>query len=76
VVLTLQRLFPVRGAPEHLRSDNGSEFVAWKVPRWISYARVRALHTQKTSPWENGYVESFSGNLRELFLCLEETEWC
>jgi len=78
VVLTLQYLFAVRGAPEHIRSDNGPEFVAKEVHRWLGHAQVRTLYIQKASPWENGYVESFNGKLRdellnrELFLGLEE----
>lgn len=78
VVLTLQYLFAVRGAPEHIRSDNGPEFVAKEVQRWLGQAKVRTLYIQKASPWENGYVESFNGKLRdellnrELFLGLEE----
>ena len=78
VIGLLQYLFAVRGAPEHLRSDNGPEFVAKKVQRWLGWASVRTLYIQKASPWENGYVESFNGKLRdelldrELFLGLEE----
>ena len=68
----------MRGAPEHIRSDNGPEFVAKEVQRWLGQAQVRTLYIQKASPWENGYVESFNGKLRdellnrELFLGLEE----
>jgi transposase InsO family protein len=78
VTMTLQYLFAVRGAPEHLRSDNGPEFVAKEIPEWLARARVRTLYIQKASPWENGYVESFNGRLRdelldrELFLSLPE----
>jgi hypothetical protein len=78
VIMTLQYLFAVRGAPEHLRSDNGPELVAKEVQEWLTRACVRALYIQKASPWENGYVESFNGRLRdelldrELFLSLPE----
>jgi putative transposase len=78
VIMTLQYLFAVRGAPEHLRSDNGPEFVAKEVQAWLARACVRTLYIQKASPWENGYVESFNGRLRdelldrELFLSLPE----
>ena len=78
VIGLLQYLFAVRGAPEHVRSDNGPEFVAEEVQRWLGRAQVRTLYIQKASPWENGYVESFNGKLRdellnrELFLGLEE----
>jgi len=78
VIMTLQYLFAVRGAPEYLRSDNGPEFVAKEVQEWLARACVRTLSIQKASPWENGYVESFNGKLRdelldrELFLSLPE----
>ena len=81
VILTLQYLFAVRGAPEHLRSDNGPEFVAREVQRWLERATVRTLYVNKASPWENGYVESFNGKLRdellnrELFLGLAEARY-
>jgi transposase InsO family protein len=81
VRLTLQYLFAVRGAPEHIRSDNGPEFVAKNIKRWLDQAQVRTLYIQKASPWENGYVESFNGKLRdellnrELFLGLDEDRY-
>jgi len=81
VILTLQYLFAVRGAPEHIRSDNGPEFVAKQIQKWLGKASVRTLCIQKASPWENGYVESFNGKLRdellnrELFLSLAEARY-
>ena len=81
VVNTLQYVFAVRGRPEHLRSDNGPEFVARRVQRWLKQAEVETLYIAKGSPWENGYVESFNGKLRdellnrELFLSLTEARW-
>ena len=87
VILTLQYLFAVRGAPQNIRSDNGPEFIAERVKRWLAAACVDTLYIQKASPWENGYVESFNSRLRdellnrELFLCLDEAryvldDWC
>ena len=81
VVEVLQYLFAVRGAPEHLRSDNGPEFVAQAVTRWLDRAGVATLFIAKGSPWENGYVESFNSRLRdelldrELFLSLADARW-
>jgi len=81
IVGVLQYLFAVRGTPQHLRSDNGPEFVARSVRRWLERADVGTLFIAKGSPWENGYVESFNGKLRdellnrELFLSLEEARW-
>ena len=81
VILALQYLFAVRGAPECIRSDNGPEFIADRVRRWLDCASVRTLYINKGSPWENGYVESFNGKLRdelldrELFLGLDEARY-
>ena len=81
VKLTLQYLFAVRGSPQHIRSDNGPEFVAKEIQRWLNQALVRTLYINKSSPWENGYVESFNGKLRdelldrELFLGLDEARY-
>ncbi len=81
VVEVLQYLFAVRGAPEHLRSDNGPEFVAQAVTRWLDRAGVTTLFIAKGSPWENGYVESFNSRLRdelldrELFLSVADARW-
>ena len=71
----------MRGASEHVRSDNGPEFIAKQLQRWLDQASVGTLYIQKGSPWENGYVESFNGKLRdellnrELFLGLAEARY-
>ena len=81
VKVTLQYLFAVRGTPKHVRSDNGPEFVAKEIQRWLKVASVGTLYIQKASPWENGYVESFNGKLRdellnrELFLSVPEARY-
>ena len=81
VIGVLQYLFAVRGTPQHIRSDNGPEFVAKAVCRWLEKADVKTLFVTKGSPWENGYVESFNGKLRdellnrEIFLSLDEVRW-
>ena len=75
-------LFAVRGAPEHIRSDNGPEFVAKSLRRWLDRACVKTLFVAKARPWENGYIESFNSRFRqelldrELFLGLEDARWC
>jgi transposase InsO family protein len=68
VMLTLQYLFAIRGAPQHVRSDNGPEFIGREIQRWLKQAAVSTLYIQKASPWENGYVESFDGKLRDELL--------
>ena len=81
VVEVLGYLFAIRGVPEHLRSDNGPEFVAREVTRWLYQAGVKTLFIAKGSPWENGYVESFNSRFRdellnrELFTGLEDARW-
>ena len=64
----LYGLFVVRGTPEYIRSDNGSEFTAKIVREWLSHVDVRTLFIEPGSPWENGYVESFNGKLRDELL--------
>ena len=61
----LTDLFIRRGVPEYIRSDNGSEFTAKVVRKWLSAVGVKTLYINPGSPWENGYVESFNGKLRD-----------
>ena len=68
VLVQLTDLFARRGVPEHLRSDNGSEFTAEAVRTWLKRLGVGTLYIEPGSPWENGYIESFNGKLRTEFL--------
>ncbi len=68
VLDVLADLFAEHGPPEHLRSDNGPEFTAMLVRRWLARLRVQTLYLAPGSPWENGYNESFNGKLRGEFL--------
>lgn len=61
-------LFVMRGVPEHIRSDNGSEFTATAVRTWLHRVGVRTLYIEPGSPRENGYIESFNGKLRDELL--------
>jgi putative transposase len=74
VIDTLAELFAMRGVPVHIRSDNGPEFIAQAIQRWLAQLDVEALYIQPGSPWENGYAESFHSRLRDEFLALEEFE--
>jgi transposase InsO family protein len=65
VIERLAELFITRGIPEHIRSDNGPEFTAKAVRRWLQRLGVQTLFIEPGSPWENGYVESFNGTLRD-----------
>ena len=57
--------------PEHIRSDNGPEFTAKVVRGWLKRLGVRTLYIEPGSPWENGYIESFNGKLRDELLNTE-----
>jgi transposase InsO family protein len=68
VLERMRNLFIDRGLPDHLRSDNGSEFTAHRVRKWLESLGVKTLFIEPGSPWENGYVESFNGKLRDELL--------
>lgn len=68
VLERLAWLMATRGVPDHLRSDNGSEFTAKAVRRWLKRVGVKTLYITPGSPWENGYVESFNGKLADELL--------
>lgn len=72
VLERLSDLFVRRGVPVYLRSDNGSEFTATKVRDWLARVGVTTLFIEPGSPWENGYVESFNGKLRDELLAREQ----
>jgi putative transposase len=68
VIDTLADLFIARGVPAHIRSDNGPEFAAKAVRGWIAGVGAKTAFIELGSPWENGYVESFNGKLRDELL--------
>jgi transposase InsO family protein len=68
VIDTLADVMLVRGIPEHIRSDNGPEFIAKELRKWLGKVGTRTLYIEPGSPWENGYCESFNGKLRDEFL--------
>ena len=80
VIDTLAEVMLVRGIPEYLRSDNGPEFVAWELRKWLARLGAGTLYIEPGSPWENGYCESFNGKLRdeclngEIFYSLKEAQ--
>ena len=80
VLDVLLDLFIERGVPVHIRSDNGSEFIAKKVRQFLSRLFVKPLFIEPGSPWENGYIESFNGKMRdellsgEIFYSLKEAQ--
>ena len=80
VIDLLFHLFLFHGIPGHIRSDNGPEFTARAVRKWLARVGVKTLFIEPGSPWENGYIESFNGKLRdellnrEIFTTLEEAK--
>ena len=72
VLQCLTDLFVAHGPPEHIRSDNGPEFVACNVRGWLGRIGVKTLYIEPGSPWENGYCESFNSKLRDELLECEQ----
>lgn len=68
----LQQAVAKHGAPEYLRSDNGSEFIAKIVQRWLKENGVKTIYIEPASPWQNGFVESFHGRFRDECLNREQ----
>jgi transposase InsO family protein len=65
-------LFTTRGVPQHIRSDNGPEFIAGTIRRLADLTGVENLYIAPGAPWENGYAESFHSRLRDELLNAEE----
>ena len=80
VIEALADVMLFRGIPENIRSDNGSEFVAEELRKWLAKVGTGTLYIEPGSPWENGYCESFNGKLRdeclngEIFYSLREAQ--
>jgi transposase InsO family protein len=71
----LEALYPLllkHGKPEHIRSDNGPEFIAAGLQDWLTKVGIKPLRIYPGSPWENGYNERFNGTLRREIL---NAEW-
>jgi transposase InsO family protein len=80
VIEALADVMLYRGIPENIRSDNGPEFVAEELRKWLARLGTGTLYIEPGSPWENGYCESFNGKLRdeclngEIFYSLREAQ--
>ena len=68
VLYKLSELFIIHGVPDYIRSDNGSEFIAKELRKWLQRIGVKTAYIEPGSPWENGYIESFNGKLRDELL--------
>src|SRR6516164_393310 len=80
LIETLADVMLMQGIPEHIRSDNGPEFIAERLRKWLAAVGAKTLYIEPGSPWENGYCESFNGKLRdeclngEIFYSLKEAQ--
>ncbi len=80
VIETLSDVMVWQGVPEHIRSDNGPEFLARDLRQWLGKVGTGTLYIEPGSPWDNGYCESFNGKLRdeclngEIFYSLKEAQ--
>ena len=72
VLATLWQAMMQYGIPAHIRSDNGTEFIAGKIQRWLRVNQIKTLYIEPGSPWQNGYIESFHSRFRDE--CLNR-EW-
>ncbi len=72
VLTQLFRLIESHGAPEYIRSDNGSEFIEKSLQGWLGHAEIKTLYIDPGSPWQNGYIESFHSRFREECLDREQ----
>ena len=70
-VAVLEQIVARRGAPTHVRCDNGPEFIANALARWCSRRGSETAHIEPGAPWQNPFVESYNGKLRKELLDLE-----
>ena len=72
LITELERLVAIYGAPDSLRCDNGPELIANALRDWCRFSRIGISYIEPGSPWENPYVESFNGRVRDELLNIEE----
>jgi putative transposase len=72
VVAVIERLVRERGAPQHLRMDNGPELIAWALRDWCRLTGTGTVYIEPGSPWENPWIESFNGRARDELLNINE----
>src|ERR1019366_3176562 len=72
VIKLVQAAITQHGAPEFIRSDNGSEFIAKALQRWLAENQIKTIYIEPGSPWQNGFVESFHGRFRDECLNREQ----
>lgn len=72
LIEVIEALVAARGAPEHLRCDNGPELIAWALRDWCRMHHTGPVYIEPGSPWENPYIETFNGRARDELLNIEE----
>jgi transposase InsO family protein len=72
VIALVKQAIAQHGVPEFIRSDNGSEFIAKALQRWLAAERIKTIYIEPASPWQNGFVESFHGRFRDECLNREQ----
>jgi transposase InsO family protein len=72
VITLVQGAIAQHGAPDHIRSDNGPEFIAKELQRWLAANKIKTLYIEPGSPWQNGFVESFHSRFRDECLNREQ----
>jgi transposase InsO family protein len=72
VITLVQAAIAQHGAPEFIRSDNGSEFIAHDLQQWLADQHIKTIYITPASPWENGFVESFHSRFRDECLNREQ----
>jgi len=65
VVACLERIAAERGTPAYVRFDNGPEFIAYAVADWCRFNGTQTVFIDPGSPWQNAWIESFNGRLRD-----------
>ena len=72
VIRLVQAAIEKHGAPEFIRSDNGPEFIAKELQRWLAEQKIKTIYITPASPWENGFVKSFHSRFRDECLNREQ----
>lgn len=65
VITVIEGAIERYGTPEHIRSDNGPEFIAYAIQDWLEKNQIKAIYIEPGAPWENGHIESFHDKLRD-----------
>lgn len=68
VIAVVEAAIERYGVPEHIRSDNGPEFIAYAIQDWLKDKKIKSLYIKPGSPWKNGHIESFHDKFRDEFL--------